>query len=88
LRLDKNMVRALMVLARTRLIGWGTVGLIAIVGQQMAGDLHTDIATVFSGSSVLYQPPKRLTHRPYHRHAGDKHRHDVGGEPVNVFGGR
>jgi predicted MFS family arabinose efflux permease len=30
------------------------VGLIAIVGRQMANDLHMDIATVFAGNSILY----------------------------------
>jgi predicted MFS family arabinose efflux permease len=48
------LVRTLIVLAVTQLIGWGTVGLIAIVGRQMADDLHMDIATVFAGNSILY----------------------------------
>jgi predicted MFS family arabinose efflux permease len=48
------LVRTLIVLALTQLIGWGTVGLVAIVGRQMADDLHMDVAAVFAGSSILY----------------------------------
>jgi predicted MFS family arabinose efflux permease len=48
------LVRTLIVLALTQLIGWGTVGLIAIVGRQMADDLRMDIAAVFAGNSILY----------------------------------
>jgi hypothetical protein len=48
------LVRTLIVLALTQLIGWGTVGLVAIVGRQMANDLRMDVAAVFAGSSILY----------------------------------
>jgi predicted MFS family arabinose efflux permease len=48
------IVRTLIVLGLTQLIGWGSVGLIAIVGRQMADDLGMDVAAVFAGNSVLY----------------------------------
>ncbi len=48
------LVRTLIVLALTQLIGWGTVGLIAIVGREMANDLRMDVAAVFAGNSILY----------------------------------
>ncbi len=48
------IVRTLIVLALTQLIGWGSVGLIAIVGRQMADDLGMDVAAVFAGNSILY----------------------------------
>ena len=48
------LVRPLIVLALTQLIGWGTVGLVAIVGRQMANDLRMDVAAVFAGNSILY----------------------------------
>ncbi len=48
------LVRTLIVLALTQLIGWGTVGLIAIVGRQMADDLHMGLSAVFAGNSILY----------------------------------
>ena len=48
------LVRVLIALAIAQVIGWGTVGLIAIVGRQIASDLQMDIAAVFSGNSVFY----------------------------------
>jgi hypothetical protein len=48
------LVRTLIVLALTQLIGWGTVGLVAIVGRQMADDLGMSVTAVFAGNSVLY----------------------------------
>ncbi len=48
------LVRTLIVLALTQLIGWGTVGLIAIVGRQMADDLGMSVTAVFAGNSILY----------------------------------
>jgi predicted MFS family arabinose efflux permease len=48
------LVRTLIVLALTQLIGWGSVGLVAIVGRQMADDLGMDVAAVFAGNSILY----------------------------------
>jgi predicted MFS family arabinose efflux permease len=51
---DRKLVGALFVLSITQVIGWGTVGLPAIVGRQIANDLHMDISSVFAGTSVLY----------------------------------
>jgi hypothetical protein len=51
---DRTILRALIVLAITQLIGWGTIGLTAVIGRRMAADLDLDLAVVFAGSSVLY----------------------------------
>ncbi|QCI66273.1 MFS transporter [Phreatobacter stygius] len=51
---DRSIVRVLFVLSVAQVIGWGTVGLPAIVGRHMAADLHMDLAAVFGGSSILY----------------------------------
>src|SRR5690242_19534035 len=52
--LKTNMVVVLIVLAIGQIIGWGTIGLPAVVGRQMAADLGMDIVEVFAGTSVLY----------------------------------
>ena len=54
LSFGNGLVRPLIVLALAQLIGWGTVGLLAIAGRQIADDLHMSVAAVFSGNSVLY----------------------------------
>jgi predicted MFS family arabinose efflux permease len=51
---DSNIAVPLFVLSVTQIIGWGTVGLPAIVGRQMADDLKMDISSVYAGGSVLY----------------------------------
>jgi predicted MFS family arabinose efflux permease len=51
---DRKIVRILLVLAVTQVIGWGTVSLPAIIGRQIAADLGMNIEAVFAGSSVLY----------------------------------
>lgn len=51
---DRTILRTLLVLAAAQIIGWGTVGLPAIVGQPIAIELKLEIATVFAGTSVLY----------------------------------
>jgi hypothetical protein len=48
------LVRTLFVLGLTQLIGWGTLGLIAIVGREMADDLGMSVTAVFAGNSILY----------------------------------
>lgn len=48
------VIRTLIVLALTQLMGWGPVGLNAIVGRQIAADLRMDVAAVFAGNSILY----------------------------------
>jgi len=50
----RTMLRVLIVLAIGQIIGWGTIGLLAVVGTQIAADLHMDISAVFAGSSIFY----------------------------------
>ncbi|MGV1803731.1 MFS transporter [Agrobacterium vitis] len=50
----RKILGVLFVLAVTQVIGWGTVGLLAIIGRQVAADLDMDISAVFAGSSTLY----------------------------------
>jgi predicted MFS family arabinose efflux permease len=50
----KAIVRVLIVLAITQVIGWGTVGLLSVVGGQVAADLQMDISAVFGGGSIFY----------------------------------
>lgn len=54
LRMNRTIPRVLIVLACTQVIGWGAVGLLAIIGRTVAADLHMDIAAVFAGNSILY----------------------------------
>jgi MFS family permease len=51
---DRTILRTLVVVAITQLIGWGTIGLTAVVGRQIATDLGLDLTVVFAGPSVLY----------------------------------
>jgi len=51
---DRKIAVPLFVLSVTQIIGWGTVGLPAIVGRQMAVDLRMDLSSVFAGGSVFY----------------------------------
>jgi MFS family permease len=51
---DRTILRSLVVLAITQLIGWGTIGLTAVVGRQMAADLELDLTVIFAGPSALY----------------------------------
>ncbi|UPJ53591.1 MFS transporter [Bradyrhizobium sp. 200] len=50
----RKIAGVLFVLAFAQVIGWGTVGLLAVIGAQVAADLHMDISAVFAGSSILY----------------------------------
>ena len=50
----KEILRLLFVLAVAQVIGWGTVGLLAVVGRQVAADLGMNISAVFAGNSILY----------------------------------
>ncbi|MBR0753380.1 MFS transporter [Bradyrhizobium jicamae] len=52
--MDRRMAGIMVVLAIGQLIAWGTLGLPAIVGNQLADDFHIDLASVFAGTSVLY----------------------------------
>jgi predicted MFS family arabinose efflux permease len=52
--MDKRILRTLIVLALAQMIGWGTVGLLAVVGTRIGADLHMDVTLVFAGNSVFY----------------------------------
>jgi MFS family permease len=54
LKSDGRLVGVLLVLAITQLIGWGTIGLPAVVGRDLAADLGLSLPAVFAGSSVFY----------------------------------
>jgi predicted MFS family arabinose efflux permease len=51
---DRKVITALFALSIAQIIGWGTVGLPAIVGRQIAADLRMDISSAFAGTSILY----------------------------------
>jgi len=51
---NKKIVGVLLVVAIGQVIGWGTIGLLAVVGRQVAADLHMDISAVFAGNSTFY----------------------------------
>jgi len=50
----KKIIGVLVVVAIGQVIGWGTVGLLAVVGRQVAADLGMDISAVFAGNSIFY----------------------------------
>ncbi|MDI1267041.1 MAG: MFS transporter [bacterium] len=50
----RSLLRVLIVLAIGQIIGWGTIGLLAVVGTEVAADLHMDISAVFAGNSIFY----------------------------------
>lgn len=54
LKSDGRLIGVLLVLAITQLIGWGTIGLPAVVGRDLGADLGLSLPAVFAGSSVLY----------------------------------
>lgn len=54
LKSDSRLIGVLLVLAITQLIGWGTIGLPAVVGRDLAADLGMSLPAVFAGSSILY----------------------------------
>jgi predicted MFS family arabinose efflux permease len=54
LKSDSGLIGVLLVLAITQLVGWGTIGLPAIVGRELAADLGMSLPAVFAGTSVLY----------------------------------
>lgn len=54
LKSDSRLIGVLLVLAVTQLVGWGTIGLPAIVGRDLAADLGMSLPAVFAGTSVLY----------------------------------
>ncbi|CAN7288760.1 MFS transporter [Bradyrhizobium sp. LjRoot220] len=54
LKSGKTLFRVLIVLAIGQIIGWGTIGLLTVVGGQVAADLHMDLSAVFAGNSIFY----------------------------------
>ena len=50
----KKIIGILVVVAIGQIIGWGTVGLLAVVGREVAADLGMDITAVFAGNSIFY----------------------------------
>jgi len=54
LKSDSRLIGVLLVLAITQLVGWGTIGLPAIIGRDLAADLGMSLPAVFAGTSVLY----------------------------------
>lgn len=54
LKFDSRLFGVLAVLAITQLIGWGTIGLPAIIGRDLAADIGMSLPMVFAGTSVLY----------------------------------
>lgn len=51
---DRKIFAALVVLAVTQLIGWGTLGLPNVLGRVMAADLQMDLPAIFGSNSVFY----------------------------------
>jgi predicted MFS family arabinose efflux permease len=52
-RSDQNLLPILVVLAITQLVGWGTVSLPAVIGEQLARDLGLALPAVFAGTTVM-----------------------------------
>ncbi|MET0675401.1 MAG: MFS transporter [Bradyrhizobium sp.] len=50
----RQIIGILVVVAIGQVIGWGTVGLLAVVGRDVAADLGMDITAVFVGNSIFY----------------------------------
>ena len=54
LGMDRQIAGVLVVLAVAQIFGWGTLGLPAIAGNQIAADLNISLPMVFAGTSTLY----------------------------------
>jgi predicted MFS family arabinose efflux permease len=52
-RSEQNLLPILAVLAITQVIGWGTVSLPAVIGEQLARDLGLALPAVFAGTTVM-----------------------------------
>lgn len=52
--LSPSILQALAILAITQIVGWGTLGLLAVTGSTIARDLNLPITSVFAGSSVFF----------------------------------
>ena len=51
---NKKLIGVLLVAAIGQVVGWGTIGLLAVVGRQVAADLQMDITAIFAGNSIFY----------------------------------
>jgi predicted MFS family arabinose efflux permease len=52
-RSDQNLAFIIAVLAVTQLVGWGTISLPAVIGEQLARDLSLTLPAVFAGTTVM-----------------------------------
>lgn len=52
-RSEHNLLPILIVLAVTQLVGWGTISLPAVIGEQLARDLGLTLPAVFAGTTVM-----------------------------------
>ena len=52
-RSEQNLLRILVALAIAQLVGWGTVSLPAVIGEQFARDLGLGLPAVFAGTTVM-----------------------------------
>ena len=52
-RSEQNLLPILVVLAITQLVGWGTISLPAVIGEQLARDLGLALPAVFAGTTVM-----------------------------------
>jgi predicted MFS family arabinose efflux permease len=52
-RSEQNLLPILVVLAINQLVGWGTVSLPAVIGEQLARDLGLTLPAVFAGTTVM-----------------------------------
>ncbi|MCJ2021350.1 MFS transporter [Methylobacterium sp. E-065] len=51
---NRASLRVLIILAVAQIIGWGSVGLTAVVAPQVVADLGMDVPSVFAGNAILY----------------------------------
>jgi MFS family permease len=52
-RAGQNLLPILVALAITQLVGWGTISLPAVIGEQFARDLGLALPAVFAGTTVM-----------------------------------
>jgi predicted MFS family arabinose efflux permease len=50
---NKKILRILFVLAVTQVIGWGTISLPAVIGEQLSRDIELSLPLVFAGSTTM-----------------------------------
>ena len=50
---NKKILRILVVLAVSQVIGWGTISLPAVIGDRFAQDLSLSLPSVFAGSTTM-----------------------------------